>query len=174
MKLSKLGHPIRTAVNGISRKTAWISGTILFLLVFFIASDVIGRYVFNRPIKGSNDIAEVMLIPLAFLAMAYTQLMKGHVRVKLVYSRFSPRSQAVLDTIMFLLAAVIYGLIAWNMGSKAWSIALSPEPGPQSMLLAIPYLPFLFVAALGSLILCLQLLVDSVRALTEGSRYVSS
>ncbi|MBN1227302.1 MAG: TRAP transporter small permease subunit [Deltaproteobacteria bacterium] len=167
MKIGKLANSTKAAVDFLSRQMIWIPVAILFIMMIFTATDVIGRYVFNHPIKGSNDFVEIFLVPMVFLALSYTQLFKGHVQVVLVYTKFSKQKQRVLDMIMYILSSATFGLMAWNQGHYAWKILFSSNPGPRSMLLGIPHLPFIFMAAIGSLLLCLQLLVDSIDAINK-------
>lgn len=165
MKLSKLGRALGNGIDNISRASSWISTSMVFLVFLVVIFDVFGRYFLNRPIKGSNDIGELLLVPLAFCAMGFTQLMKEHVRVTLIYSRLSPKLQSIVDMSVFLLGAAVWGIIAWNMGERAWEMTMATYVASESSaVLKIPYVPFVYVTALGSLLLCLQLLVDSMRA----------
>lgn len=170
MKLGELGHAIGTRIDSISRAMSWVSSVAVLLVFLLVFVDVIGRYFFNRPIPGSNDIGELLLIPVAFFAMGFTQLMKTHVRVTLIYERFSQKGKAVIDFVMFFLGAAVWGLVAWNLGGRALELTINPSVGSSSLILGIPHLPFLYLATVGSLLFFLQLLADSVRALTERKR----
>ena len=125
-----------------------------------ISADVWARYVMKHPIKGTMDIAEMSLVVIGFLGLAYTQVEKSHVSVEVLRNRLSKRTQAVLDTISTSFAAFIFALISWNQFGKAWQIFTSPEVGPQTDLLFIPHAPFIVIAALGCFLLCLVLVLD--------------
>ena len=60
----------------------------------------------------------------------------------------------------------LYGLMAWELGTRAYEYALSEKPSTTEILY-ISYVPFMFVAAVGSAVLCLVLVVDFARSLTE-------
>jgi len=171
MKLSKLGHAVGSGIDNISRSMSWVSATAILLLFLLVVVDVVGRYFFNRPISGSNDIGELLLVPIAFCAVGFTQLMKEHVRVTLIHSKLPPKGQAIVDAVMFLLGAAVWGLVAWNMGERAWEMTTATYVSSSSSpVLRIPNLPFVYVIAVGSLLFCLQLLADSVRAMAEVKR----
>lgn len=166
MKLSKLGNTVSNGIDNTSRAMSWVSTVTIFLLFLLVFVDVVGRYFFDRPISGSNDIGELLLVPIAFFAVGFTQLMKEHVRVTLIYTKLSPRGQAIVDAVMFLVGAAIWGLIAWNMGERAWEMtAPGSTISSTSPVLRIPNAPFIYIVAVGSLLFCLQLLVDSGRAM---------
>ncbi len=175
MKLSKLGHAIGNGIDNTSRAMSWVSTAMVLMIFLLVTFDVVRRYFFDSPIKGSNDIGELLLVPIAFCAIGFTQLMKEHVRVTLIYTKFSPRGQAIVDAVMFFLGAAVWALIAWNMGERAWEMTMSTYVTTStSPVLKIPHLPFVYLVTVGSLLLCLQLLADSVRALTERNKSGSS
>jgi len=105
----------------------------------------------------------MMAIVVAF-ALAYTQVHKGHVSVDLVISRFSPRVQAVINTITYFLGLGIFSLITWRSIIYAESLRLG---GFTSSALYIPIYPFVYVIAFGSAILCLVLIYNLFEHLTQ-------
>ena len=54
--------------------SAQISSILLFVLVFLITLDVIGRYAFDSPIPGTFEVTEVLMVFIVFLAFAYTEM----------------------------------------------------------------------------------------------------
>ena len=57
---------------------AWLEGalgvtsaTVLFLMMMITAVDVIGRYVFNKPLAGGFEITEMLLAALIFVTYGY-------------------------------------------------------------------------------------------------------
>jgi TRAP-type C4-dicarboxylate transport system permease small subunit len=153
-------------IHGVTTVVTWTSMVVLFLMMVEVTCDVLGRYVLNSPIKGSVDFGELMMAVVVFCGIAYTALTKRHVRVDLVSSRVSPRIRRVLDSVAFFISAGIYSLIAWQLGIRAWEDVVSP-PGEITQLLYIPLAPFIFVAAFGSLMLCLEFLIDFFHALFQ-------
>ena len=159
LKLGGMAHRTEERIHAASRVLNWIAGVALVLLVLSVFVDVFARFI-NRPIGGNIDVAEMLLIPAAFFAMAHTHLLKGHVRVEIVYSRVSTRIKGILDSITLFIAVGLYGFIVWSMANRAWGIITSPKPGPVTLALGIPVFPLFIVIAIALLILCLELLVD--------------
>ena len=165
MQLTTLGHRLGRAVDFLSRKMVWLSALSVLAVFVLVVVDVVGRYFFNRPVKGSNDIGELILVLIAYFAMAYTQSCKEHVRVTLVWGKLPPKGKLIGDGIAFLFGAVIYALIAWNLGERAWKLIAGTYPSSsESPVLGITHIPFVIVAVIGAVVFTLVLLTDSIRA----------
>jgi TRAP-type transport system small permease protein len=168
MKLREFGQATERRIHGVTRVVTWTSMVILFLMMVEVTCDVFGRYVLNSPIKGSIDFGELMMVVIVFCGIAYTALTKRHVRVDLVTSMAPPRIRKVLDSVAFFMSAGTYGLIAWQLGIRAWENVFFP-PGEITQLLYIPLAPFIFVGAIGSLMLSLEFSIDFFHALFQGA-----
>jgi TRAP-type transport system small permease protein len=165
MKLTKLGQSVGNAIDFLARKIVWLSAASVLAVFALVVVDVVGRYFFNHPVKGSNDIGEVILVLIAYLSVAYTQLNKEHVRVTLLWGKLPPKGQLIGDGLSFLLGAVIYALIAWNLGHRAVRlIAGTYASTSETPVLGITHVPFLIVAVIGAVAFVLVLTADSVRA----------
>jgi TRAP-type C4-dicarboxylate transport system permease small subunit len=146
---------------------SWVSGLTIFAMMFLVSCDVIARYFFRNPIKGTMDLGEMMLVLVGFLGMAYTQAEKGHVRIEVLTSRLSKEKQLILDAITSLLSAFIFGMIAIQMACKGLHLLASDEVGPMTNLLFISHIPFIFIGAGGCLLFCLKLGFDARTCLTR-------
>jgi len=124
------------------------------------AADVIGRYLFNKPIIGTMERGELLLALMVFLSWGHTQIKKGHVNVELFISRFPPRAQAITNFATTFLALVLFSLIAWQ---GALSAKATYESGRLVYVIHWPRAPFQFFVPLGALILCLVLIVELVQ-----------
>lgn len=132
---------------------------ILFLLMVLGASEVIGRYVFNRPIVAVLELSQIMQAMIIFLAWAYTTAERSHVRVELFVRSFSPRLQAILELVIAIVGIVLFGLIAWQAAEKAvfyW------ESNMQVDVLFIPLAPFQLFLSIGAVLLCLELIAQMI------------
>jgi TRAP-type C4-dicarboxylate transport system permease small subunit len=136
----------------------------LMLLMLLITSDVLLRAALNRPIRGTNELAEFMMIIVVYFAVAYAQRMKVHVSIDLLYSRFPKRVQAIVDSFIYLLSLGICSLIVWqafvNMKRLLGINRLSD-------VLNLPVAPFQLILAIGFLVFCLVLLLDVLHSLRK-------
>lgn len=142
---------------GVISKLSWVSCAALYIIILVVVVNVIGRYFFHKPILGTVEIVELVVVVFAFLAMPYTALKRGHVFVELITYRLSRRIQAILARIAFFLSAA--GVAFMTYQGIIFAIEFSRDLRQATDLLHIPYAPFRAVMALGSLLLCLMLLV---------------
>jgi len=89
MVLENSARFLERFANPLSRITDIIGRGILALMVLLITADVVMRYFFNSPIKGSYELVQFMLSMIVFLGLAFMQTKKGHVSVSLLTSKLS-------------------------------------------------------------------------------------
>ena len=155
--LNTLYRPIIKVLNGIAMG-------IVAAMMFLTATDVILRYIFNRPISGAFELIEYMMAILIPFGLAYCALQGGHVSVDLVVSRFSKKSRSILGSITTLLCLGLFLLITWQ---NVLYIRENFESKLTSAVLLIPVYPFVTAVAIGSAALCLVLVIDFLNYLTE-------
>lgn len=128
--MHKLIVVLDTLSDRLGRSIAWLT----LLMMFVTCTVVIARYGFNM---GSIALQEsvVYLHGAVFLfGIAYTLRHQGHVRVDILYERFSPKTRAVIDlggTLVFLFPLAIFIFIS-SLGyvSMSWSMQeSSAQPG---------------------------------------------
>lgn len=158
---------IEKGIHGVSRTLDWISRGILVLLAISVLVDVVSRNI-NQPITGNVEVAEPLLVAIAYFALAYTHMQRGHIRVEVLYSRFSARTKDILDTLTTLLATGVFGTMVWALTSRVVSVIATPGSGPLSPgILEIPLTPMFVLIALGVFVLCLELILDIVSSATR-------
>lgn len=131
-------------------------------LTFLIAWEVFSRYVMNTPHAWALD-AQIMLYGVLFMmAGAYTLAHAGHVRGDVLYGFFSPRTQATIDLVLYLVFFLpgIFALAyaGWLYANESLAIneqTFSAEP--------LPLYPFKFAIPLAAVFLLAQGLVEIIR-----------
>ena len=137
---------------------------ILFLMMMLTATDVIMRYVFNRPLTGAVEVVEFMMAVMVSFGIAYCALKGGHVSVDLIVMHFSKKTQAVIESITSCAALVFFILIAWQNVIYIQGQYLSKLKTP---VLHIAIYPFVALVAIGLAALCLVLLLLFIKNLSE-------
>ena len=151
----------------VQRINLWVCylGMLLILpLMLLTSADVIGRAAWARPIPGIVELSSYMLDVFILLGLAYTQQVKGHVRVSMLTSRLPQRAQQSLEIVVTLLSLFIMVLLAW----QGWVVGM--EETAVSDMLRIPQRPFKLLVGVAALLLCLELLVDLASAFTAVTR----
>jgi TRAP-type C4-dicarboxylate transport system permease small subunit len=164
--VNRIGSIISVGVDWVLSKLRWIAAAGLFSLALLTAVDVIGRYVFSRPVTGSNDIQELMMVVIIFMAAGYCTLQERNANADVVIIHLSRKTRAILGSITYLLSALIFGLISWQLVMSGWREIFSTT-GRATLLLVIPVGPFIMVAAIGSVAVTVACLVVFFRYLSQ-------
>lgn len=99
----------------VQRAQLWVAATALVVLMLVTVFDVFLRYLFNRPIRGSYDMVETMLLVFVFNGMAASFFGRRHIVIDLLDSFIGKRATAVLIRLADILAIVCLGLLGWAM-----------------------------------------------------------
>jgi TRAP-type mannitol/chloroaromatic compound transport system permease small subunit len=141
-----------------------VSGAVL-AMVLAIAYDVILRYIFSAPTVWQYDISYMLGGSIIILGAGYVHLKKRHVRVDIIYNRFSPRTKLILEVLFtgVFFFPFLTGLIwvATQHALHAYEIKEFSEVGFWRPLMW----PFRSVISVGLSILWLQGLANFVRDL---------
>ena len=151
--IDKVTRPISMWVNGIGTVT-------LVAMVVLTVVDVTGRAFFNSPLLGIIDIQQFLLLVLIFLAIAYCQFEKRHVRVTILTARFPQSIRAIIDSGTYILGIFVFAIVVWQTiryGRLVW------EQGMTGGILGWPAPPFVFTITLGCALLTLVLFSDLLR-----------
>ncbi len=128
--LLALSRGIDASNERIGRLTVWL----VLVAVLVSAGNALARYGFDASSNAWLEIQWYLFALIFLLAAGYTLRHNGHVRVDILYGRFSPRVQAWIDlmgTLLFLLP--MSGVIAW-LGWHGFQTAfeigeMSPDAG---------------------------------------------
>ena len=137
---------------------------ILPLMLLTTTVDVISRAAWDRPIPGIVELSSYALDVFILLGLAYTQQVKGHVRVSMLTSRIPPRAQIFLEILVALLSLFIIALLAWQ------GFVVGLEETAVSDMLRIAQGPFKLLVGVAAFLLCLELVVDLTTAFTALKR----
>ena len=156
-KLERIISRIVESLNAVASAT-------LASMMFLTFTDVGLRYVFNRPLTGCYEITEFMMAILISFSLAHTQVLKGHVSIDVFVYRLPQRVQAVVDSIVYFLSMGTIFIISWQALLQAQEMKKS---GEVSGVMPVPIYFFLYVFALGTLLLFLVLVVNFLKSLVR-------
>lgn len=138
---------------------ASISMIAAFAMMLLITIDVGGRYLFNRPLVGSQEIVEMLMIVTVFFGLSYTQKHYGHVGVDLVPGALAGTKIAWLPIVLNM-ATGIFVYVA--LSAFAFRHALSTYArGTSSIYLQWPIWWLGICVSLGCIFLVLRLVKTS-------------
>jgi TRAP-type mannitol/chloroaromatic compound transport system permease small subunit len=113
---------------------------------------------FLRMQLTSNSLIELqwyMFGIMFLLAASYVLKNNGHVRIDILYGRYRPRTQSIIDVFGFFFVLLpFFGFLVyncWHFFEASWAVKEnSPDPG------GLPYYPIKFLMPLAFLLLVIQ------------------
>lgn len=149
------------------RAGRWVSWLIL-LVVIVSTSNALARKFLHSSSNAWLELQSYLFGALFLIASGYTVLKNGHVRVDVLASKLSRRTQIgieIFGTLFFLLpAAVLIMWLAWPMFWESWATQeLSPNVGglirwPAKLLVPVGF-TLLIAAGVSHLIKCVGFLL---------------
>ena len=140
-------------------------GWLIVLMTFGMSYEVLVRYAFNAPTPWALDVSFIMYGTLFMMGGAYTLSRGGHVRGDFVYRTWKPRTQAMMDLLLYIifffpgiLALVITG---YKYSSRSWGYAEVSINSPAG----IPIYQFKTVIVVAGILLLIQGLAEVFRCI---------
>jgi TRAP-type mannitol/chloroaromatic compound transport system permease small subunit len=151
-------------IDAVSDRTGRIVGWIAVPMIIALIYEVFARYVFHRPTIWSYEITYMIYGTHFLLGAAYTLRVKGHIRIDLLYMRFSPRGRALIDTLGYLViffpVMIILVIASFDMAKDAFKIHEVSQFTPWQPILW----PFKSVICVGFSLLILQGVAEFIRS----------
>ena len=161
MALMKTATGPERWIRRLSFVLAGVAAVVLAFMMFLMVTDVFCRYVLNRPILGAFEITEFMMMILVFFAIGHAQVKKAHISVDVLVLKLSKRTQQVFQAIGSLLGLGLFSLMTWQIVLHSLKVYRAHQ---RSIDLGLPVFPFTLMAALGTAIFCLTLIVSALRS----------
>ena len=146
----------------------FIGGAVIFLLVFLATANVLGRWIFSLPIDGYVDWVEQAMAFIAFLGIAYTKRLGGHIRMDIVVGRLRGRVLWVVELISACLMLLVTLVLIYGSYLHFWR---AYDIGDSSLDIHLPTWPAKFVVPLALTVLACRLLLQIwgyARAIRKG------
>ncbi len=139
------------------RVTLWLAraGSVgLAAMMFLTLFDVIGR-AFDHPIAVSVEVTEIIMGVMVYLGIGYTTFLRGHIRVDILITNLSARTQAILDFITGCIGLLIAVLMCWRL----WLQSISRYGNNDLTQIAeIPLWPYAIIMSTASILMVTALL----------------
>ena len=167
--LQKLPANISAVLQWISKGMGVVAAAVLVAMMLLTVADVIGRYFFSRPIKGTWELVGLLLVCAGTWGLGYCQMEKAHISITIMYDLFSRRVRALMSTLACLIGLGGFSLICWQTFVLAKKYYFLPR-GDETDTLGLPYSPFILLLSIGAGMMVLILIVDLIRYISQGTR----
>jgi len=128
------------------------SGTVLFLMMMITAVDVVGRYVFNKPLNGGFEVTEMLLAALIYCGLPLVSQRREHIVIDTFDPLMSARVKRFLDVLAEIVCSLTLGGIGYLIFRRAARVA---EYGDTTNVLKLPLAPVAYVMGTMIIIACL-------------------
>ena len=166
---SSYNHVERFSLS-INRFLTHVSSIALAVLMFLTVADVFGRYLFNRPVAGTFEITEMLMVLIVFMALGLAQHHNEHISLDLAYNYFPGRLKSLTDIFVEAVNLVVVVGITWQL--YEYSVRMS-EGNYTTAVLELPIHPFVILAIAGTAAYGLAIICDfgkSIRQFRGNSR----
>jgi len=150
-------------IDLINGKMMFVSGFIMLAMTLGVTYEVIMRYFFNAPTRWAFELNIYLLCACALLAGGYCLLQEGHVRVDILYVRFSPRTKAIIDLVTSILFFCLCIVLIWKGGEMAWESLVQGKHSSEAM--GWPLFPSQVMVPIGGVLIGLQGVAKWIRDL---------
>jgi C4-dicarboxylate transporter, DctM subunit len=154
-----------------SRLIVWMNGAgvvWIFALMFLICADIVGRTVFDHPIRGVTEIVSLSLIASVFLQVAYALHTDRLTRAEVLFSKIEAGSPALArdwTALLLFVAGVMFVLIAAGSWPGFIRAVRTSEFAGVEGIFTIPVSPIKLILIVGSIVTAAECLRRAVGGL---------
>ena len=134
-----------------------IAALVILAVMFIGVFQVFGRKLINLPVPGYVDVIEFVMTVFAFISIAYTQRLGGHVRMEIIIKRFRGRALWIVELFGTLTVIGIVAILAWygyEHFLRAWNI------GDSTIDIEIPLWPSKLLVPVAFAVLLVRLFIQ--------------
>ena len=134
-----------------------IAAVVILAVMFIGVFQVFGRKLINLPVPGYVDVIEFVMTVFAFISIAYTQRLGGHVRMEIILKRFRGRALWIVEFLGTLTVIGIVAILMWFAYGhflRAWTI------GDSTIDIELPLWPSKLLVPVAFAILLVRLFIQ--------------
>ncbi len=163
-------HTLQKINEHVTRVMLALAAVLAFMLCFLVVADVLGRVLFNSPVKGTTEIVSLSIVIICYLQAGFAIRSGGMLQVDMFVSQGGPRTRSAFAVLAAAAGLLFFGLICWGSWEGAHHAWTSNEFEGEGAL-RVPVWPARFVLVLGTFFACLSsllLLVQHLGSLARG------
>jgi len=148
---TRVVHGMMGIMNAIG--TAWVG-----FITVLISCDIIGRVAFNSPIIGVPEIVKVSIVAIAWMQMAHTLKVGGHLRSEIILDRLGSRKKAFVNLLAYGMGAFIFAMVVysgWPNMIESWRVGEFEGDLP----VRVPTYPVRTILILGAALTSIQFIL---------------
>ena len=105
-------YQVLKKINGLLTKVEKTIGTVaIFLMFILILAGCISRYLFNSPIKWVEEVTNLLLIWMGFLAVCYSTASQSHVSIDFITRKMPEKFRFIWYAVLQAIIVITFVLI---------------------------------------------------------------
>lgn len=126
----------------------------IYAMIGILVYSSVSRIAFNAPPHWSMEMSQFLLAAYYLLGGGYSMQLDSHVRMDLLYNRWSPKTRAVVDsiTVLFLIFYLVF-LLLGGISSTEYALAYDQR---NYTAWAPPLAPIKIIMTIGIALMLLQ------------------
>jgi len=104
----------------IENALSMIAAALVLCAMLLVSAEVISRRFLNLPIPGQLELGELLMPPIIFLAITYTQSTAGHVRMTLAIDQLPAGLRRASEILVKLLSIGVCAVLCFYSARYAW------------------------------------------------------
>jgi len=144
----------------INKGLTFFAGLALIAMMLVTVGEMVLR-MFGRPMAGTIEVIAWLAAVTTAFALGYTQINRGHVSIGLFINRLTPRIRALVNTLVYLVATILFAIITWHVFLHA---GVLKQSGSLSETMKVIVYPWVYLTSLGCAGLTLALVVDFMKS----------
>ncbi len=160
---------LRRLNDRITKTLLVLAAMLAFMLCFLVLADVIGRSMFNSPVKGTTEIVSLSVVIVCYLQAGFAIRSGGMLNVDLIVSKGSPRVQSIMACVAALAGLLFFAIICYGSvdgAVHAWTTNEFEGEGA----LRVPVWPARFVMVVGTFLACVSYLLMLIQNAAHAAR----
>lgn len=151
------------AIDQLSKTVGHAFAWCIIVLTLGTCFEVTMRYVFNDPTSWAFDLSYLMYGAVFYMAGAYTLSRAGHVRADMFYRKWQPRTQAVVELVLYVLF-FFPGILALVVAGSAYGLeSMRLREVSVNSPAGVPIWPLKMMICVGGGLIALQGLAEVLR-----------
>jgi len=159
-KTSNLVITMHNVLYKISKSISYLGMTCTILMMLMIVLDVIMRFLFNKPILGTVELASYMLSIIVFTTIPMVESEEGHISISILFDRLPRKIGTFIYAFVYIIGIGILVLISWSSFLLA---ADYMQRNRLTSILYIPVYPFVYLAAVCIALYALIMLINLLK-----------
>lgn len=132
--------------------------------MLLVVINILLRTVANRPIQGVYEVVGFITAVVIAFGLAWCAVQKGHIAIEFIVEKLPVKAQSVIHVSSGFAIMLLLLFISYRVFHHGFKVIASGEVSATAQ---IPFYPFIFLVALGFLLLFLVELVNVLKGVVQ-------